>query len=195
MKFKVFVLGCLIAVIVLFFAHQSSVAKSKTTDAGRIGVVDIKRIFQSYERNAKYRKQAMAEQERIMAELEKLSREIDAGEAGLRTLKPESSDYFERAKELLQKRASLQAQQEFYKRQIELKDMRWTERLYGDILTKTGEVAGKKSLDMVADNSKPELPAMGVNELMLAIRTHKIIYDKGCLDITDEVMALVDAEK
>lgn len=195
MKFKVFALGCLIAAVVLFFAHQSGVAKPRTGDAGRIGVVDIKRIFQDCKRHAKYREQAMAEQEKIMAELEKLSREIDAGEAGLRTLKPESSDYFERAKDLLQKRASLQAQQEIYKRQIELKDQRWTERLYGDIITKTGEVAGKKGLDMVVDNSKPELPAMGVNELMLAIRTHKIIYDNGCLDITDEVMALVDAEK
>ena len=139
--------------------------------------------------------EAVAEQQQVVAQLQKLKAELEAEEAGLKTLKPDSSDYTSRLRGILKKRANLQAQQQFYKQSIELKDQQWTEQLYKDILRLTGQVAQQKSLDLVLDKDKIELPAASARDLFMAIRSHKLLYSGGCLDITDEVMARLDAGK
>ena len=190
------VLGCLVGVVILTMCFEYSWARSKAEKtASRIGVVSIRKIFEDCKRSVKYREETVAEQNRVIAELEKLAKEIEAGRAGLRTLKEGSSDHLALVKELLTKQANLQAQQEFHKQQMGLKDQRWTEELYKDILRITSKVAKQKGLDLVFEKGEIELPATSANELMLTIRTHKLLYSGGCLDITDEVIVQVDAEK
>jgi Skp family chaperone for outer membrane proteins len=196
MKAKAMFLSCLIGAVVLFSGYQYSGAEPESVKPGpKIGVVSIRRIFQDCKRNVRYRQEASAEQEQIVAELDKLRKEIEAEEAGLRTLKAGSSDYLELMKGILEKQASLQARQEFHKQQLAMKDQRWTEQLYTDILRETGEVAKEKGLDIVFENDEPELPALSAQDLMMAIRTHKVLYSGGGLDITNEVMSRVDVEK
>jgi len=161
----------------------------------KVAVVSIRKIFQECKRSVSYREGAVAEQDRIIAELEKLSKEIEAERAGLKTLKENSSDYMARAKELFEKQANYQARQEFYKQQIELKDQLWTKELYQDILRIAGEVAKEKGLDLVFREDEVDFSETNVNELGLAMRVQNLLYSGGCLDITDEVTARVDAEK
>jgi len=195
MKIKSIVPAGLILLIVFGLGHQYSRAAPKGQTGGiKIGVVSVRRIFENCKRNAKYRQQAATEQNKVIAELEKLSKEIEAQQAGLRVLKPGSSDHLAQMKELLAKQARLEAEQEFYKQQMALKDQRWTEQLYADILKATDVVAVEKGLDLVFERDEIEFPAPSANELMLTIRTHKILYSGGCTDITDEVTALLDSK-
>jgi Skp family chaperone for outer membrane proteins len=96
-------------------------------------------------------------------------------------------------KEVLEKQARLQAQQEFYKRQMELSEQIAIEGLYKDVIEATAEVAKEKSLDLVLERSELDLPAGSSNELTLTISTNKVLYNAGCEDITDAVLAKVDA--
>ena len=196
MKIKIMILSCLIGAVVLSMGAELRSAGSKADiPDSRIGVVSIRKIFQDCKRNAKYRQEATAEQDKVIAELEKLSKEIEAERAGLQTLKAGSDDHLALMKEILAKQANLQALQEFHKQQIALKDQKWTEELYKDILREVREVAEQKSLDLVFEKDEVELPALSANELMLTIRTHKLLYSGGCLDVTDEVTARLDGEK
>ena len=196
MKIKIMILSCLMVAAVLSMDAELRSAGSKADiPDSRIGVVSIRKIFQDCKRNAKYRQEATAEQDKVIAELKKLSKEIEAERAGLQTLKAGSDDHLALMKEILAKQANLQALQEFHKQQIALKDQKWTEELYKDILREVREVAEQKSLDLVFEKDEVELPALSANELMLTIRTHKLLYSGGCLDVTDEVTARLDEEK
>jgi len=159
----------------------------------RIGVVSIRRVFGECKRNVEYREKANAEQAGIMTELEKLSSDIESEKAGLKALKEGSSDYLEAMRRILNKQANLQAMQQFHKQQIDIQDKRFSERLYQDILRATGEVARDRGLDMVFDKDEAQLPSPSANELMMTIRTHKLLYSEGCIDITDQVLARLDA--
>jgi Skp family chaperone for outer membrane proteins len=171
-------------------------AELKQSGAGlKIAVVSIRKIFQECKRSASYRKEAIAEEDRVIAEMEKLSKEIEAEKAGLKTLKENSSDYMASAKELFEKQASYQARQEFYKQQMELKDKLWTKEIYQDILRIAGEVAKEKGLDLVFREDEIDFSETNANELGLAMRVQKLLYSGGCLDITDEITARLDAEK
>lgn len=196
MKTKAVVLYCLIGAIVLFAGHEHSLAKSKTDKAVvNIGVVDIRRVFRDCKRNAKYGAGVMAEEAKLEAEQERLSKEIDSQKAGLKALKLGSSDYLAQVKELLQKQADLEAARQFNDQQRTLKDQRWTEELYIEILKIIGELAEQKQLDLVLQKDVAEFPTASPDELMMTLSTHKLLYSGGCLDITDEVLAQIDAAK
>jgi len=197
MKIKVIILSCLVAAILLFIGYERSLAIS-TSESGKInlkvGTVSVLRILKDCKGNAKFKEEATIEQNKMVAELDKLKAEFEAEEAGLRTLKNGSNDYMTQVKEILTKRANYQAQQEFYKRQIELKEQRWAEDTYKNILRITAEVAKQKGLDLVLEMDEPELPAPNYNGLMTILSTHKVLYSAGCPDITDEVMTRLDAK-
>jgi len=161
----------------------------------KIGVVSIRKIFRGCKKSAKYRQEATAERQRVEAELVKLDNEIKAQKAGLRTLKVGSENYMAQVKEILEKQARLQAQQEFNKQQMVLTEQRITEDIYGDILRITGEIAKEKGLAFVFERSEPELPALSPTELELSMGLHKLLYSNGCIDISDEVMTRLDSEE
>jgi len=196
MKIRTIVLSFLLGAVVLSMGYEYSRAEPKADKpSSKIGVVNIQRIFLICKRNAKYEEETKAEQNRLNAELEKLMAELKAEEAGLKTLKPGSSDRIARVEEILTKQAGLQTKDELYKRRLELRYQLFIEGLYKDILRETTEVAKQKGLDLVQVKDEIEFPALSVNDAMMAIRTHKLLYSGGCLDITDEVMARVDKEK
>jgi Skp family chaperone for outer membrane proteins len=172
--------------------------KSKTKPVGaglKVGTINIRRIFQESKKGADYRKEATAEQDRIVAELDRLSKEIEAEKAGLKTLKEGSDDYMTSAKGLFEKQANYQARQEFYKQKMEMKDQLWTREVYQDIIRMAGEVAKEKGLDLVFKDDEIDFTEPDVSELGLNIRTQKLLYAGGCLDITDEVKTRLDAKK
>ena len=93
MKIKAIILICLIGVVVMSVSHREIMAKSKTDNpALKVGVVSVFKVFQGCKRNETYKQQAQAEQDRIVAELEKLKKELEADQAGLVTLKQGSAD-------------------------------------------------------------------------------------------------------
>ena len=196
MKIKTMALSFLMGLAVLFAGYEFSLAQPGAAERPlKVGVVNVRRIFRDCKRNINYRAEAIAEQSRVREEFGKLANEIDAAEAGLKTLKAGSSDYLAQAKALLEKRGHLNALQDFNKQQRGLKDKQWTERLYEEILQITAELAKEKGLGLVLDLDEPEFPASSSEELMLTLSTNKLLYGGGCLDITDDVIARLDTEQ
>ncbi len=195
MKIKTFTLGCLIMFILCCIGYEASRAGSASgLDNTKIGVVSIRKIFQECKANTDYREKATIEQERMLSELDKLSKEIEAQKAGLKTLKSGTEEYLELVKKVLSKQGELEAGRAFAKQQFASKDQNWTTKLYKQILQITEEIARQKSLNLVLEKDESEtIDSSTANELMLTIRTHKVLYSEGCLDITGEVMARLDA--
>lgn len=190
------VLGCLMSVVVLFVSYQYSQAEAKTDkSSSKIGVVSVRKAFRNCKRNSTYREQAIAEQTKIRAEEEKLSKQIVDQEAGLKALKTGSSDYLAQYKELLEKRAGFEVQRQLNGQQRALKDKLWTERLYREILRVTSEIAQQKGLELVLEADEPEFPVDSADELMMTLSTHKVLYSGGCVDLTDEAVTRLDARQ
>jgi Skp family chaperone for outer membrane proteins len=206
MKASTVALGCLIGVVVLAMGYEgpqtpfvafgnpdySQTRPGAATQSSKIGVVSVQRVFQECKRSARYNAEVLAEQSRTNAELQRLSKEVEASKAGLNAFKRGSSDYLAQLREVFDKQGKHDAEQEYRRQQKALRYQRWVEDLYVDILRGTGEVAKQKGLDLVLEKDEVEFPALNVDNTMLAIRTHKVLYNGGCLDITDEVIAWLD---
>jgi Skp family chaperone for outer membrane proteins len=200
MKIKtIYITGLIGLVLILcglaFSASAGKPAQEQTPlTANKIGIVSFRKVFQNCKRNEKYRVSTKADQEKAIAELEQLRKEIEAAEAGLKTRKAGTKDYLDLAQDIAQKKAQLPVRQDFYEQQFSQKDKDWTELLYKDILTSVNKVAAEKRLELVFEKDVPEFPYDRADELMLAVRTTKVLYSgKGCTDITNDVMTIVDA--
>ncbi|MHC4637517.1 MAG: OmpH/Skp family outer membrane protein [Planctomycetota bacterium] len=202
MKFKALILVCVTVVVVFCSTHNFSFAKSKTvgvqssSDSGiRIGVISVRKIFTTCKRNQEYKQKVQVEQQQIVAEMTKLQKEIEADEATLKAgIKPDSSDYMNMMRSILEKRGQYEAMKQFYQQQISAKDREWTKKLYLDVMQITEDIAKSKGLGLVVAEDEVDLDNVVGDEFMLRIRMHKVVFSGGCEDLTDEVMAKLDAE-
>ena len=198
MKIRVMVLSFLIASVVLLVGYEQSMAEEKPTagkGASSIGVISVQKVFEKCKRNEVYQITSTSERDSLVKKLEKLKVQIEADEAGLKTLKPDSEEYMEQTREVMVQRASLQAQRDFYRKQLEYKDQLWAESLYKDIILATKTIAEKRGLEMILENSEPAFPSENPQEFMMTVRTHKVLYADGSVDITDDVIARLDDKK
>jgi Skp family chaperone for outer membrane proteins len=187
----------LIAAFVLAIAanYQSLYAEAKAAlSPAKVAVVSVREIFTNSKRNSEYKAKMTAEQDQVIAQLEKLSKEVEALNADLKTRKTGTEDYLKLMKEISDKKASLDSQKEYYQQQFQVRDQAWTEKLYVQVLAKVAQVARQKGIDVVLEKDDIELPATTATELMLIIRTHKVLYFRENMDITSEVLAAVDAD-
>ncbi len=209
MRMKVMILGCFAGVILIsggyealkaplaaFGNTEDSQGRSEA-DKGRlkIGIVDVRKVFEGSKRVVEYRQKTLGEQQTVRARWEALAKEIEADKAGLNTLIRSSSDYLAQVKEMFEKQANLQAEQEFYKEKMKSEELRITEEFYRDILRETVAVAKEKDLDLVFEGDEPKFPTSSLTQLEFTMGTHKLLYISGGLDITDAVLARVDAIK
>ncbi len=196
MKVKTMVLSCLAGVLILAMGYEYSRAQPKgDTPSSKVGTVSILKVFRNCKRSAAHRSKLITEQSGIRAEFEKLATQLQAEQDGLKALKPDSSDYMAQRKEIINKRASLEAQQEYNKEQIVLKEYKLSKEIYQDILRITSELAEEKGLDLVLEKDEIDLLALNVNEISRTISTHKVLYSGGCVDISDEIVARLDKEQ
>jgi Skp family chaperone for outer membrane proteins len=187
------VLGCIVGVVVLCIGYQSGGAEPEAAGSSlKIGTVSVGEIFRVSQRYARVMSELMAEQAKARTELEGLAKEVATEEAELKTLKTGTSDHLEQTRLVLEKRARLDTRQEYLKQQGALKNKQRTEQLYQDILRITSDVAEEKGLDIVLEGGEPRFP-VPAEQLMLVISTHKLLYDAGCVDITTDVVARLDA--
>ena len=95
MKLKSIIVMVLVIVMSGFIvnAWAEKAASSGDNKCLKIGVVSVRKIFQDCKRNTKYRQEMSAERDKLEAELESLSKDIDASKSKLKMLKPGSSDY------------------------------------------------------------------------------------------------------
>jgi len=171
-------------------AHFAGSGQDKTTP--NIAVVDIRSLFQNCSKSVEHREKTASEENRILAELEKLNREVEALKADLNTRKFGSSDYMAIMREVLEKQSQLASKKEFNERQMALQDQLWVEQFFKEILQSVETVAKKKGIDLVFAKDSLDLPAPSGRELMLAVRTHKLLYGADALDITEEVLSCLE---
>ena len=175
------------------FGYEYAWAKSKKDfKPAKIGVVSIRRVFENSKKNTKWQADMDQERRQMVSELEKIATEIKAIKADMDTRKPGSTDYQNLMRNSMEKEAGLEAKEKFYQQDLTIKEHQWTEQFYIDTLAAASKVAEELELDLVLAKDENEFPASGANELMMIIKTSKIMYNSQDLDVTNEVIEILD---
>ena len=197
MKTRNVLIVVLTAVIIwLGVGYEYGWAKAKEKIApARIVVVSVRRILENSKTNAQWEEKARAEGEKIRAELDKLLKEIRAIEADMATRKVGSSDYLKLMCGGMEKQAILEAKDKFYQQDLSLKQQQQIEQLYQEIIAAVASVAKDKGADLVIVKEEFQFPSTSLRELTLVIQTSKVLYNAEHMDITNDVLAVLDKGK
>ena len=191
---KVITIIALTAVVSLFVGYDHGLALSKPKIApAKVAVVNIDSIFVQSKKHAQWKQQMEEKDSAVRAEMQKAAAEIDLLRKDMDTRKLGSEDYLKLAREGAQKKAMLEANEKYYEQEINLKIQQWTETIYKDVISAIEKVAKERNLDVVL--ASEELNDISSRELMSFIRTSKVLYHNKQLDITADVLAVLDAAK
>jgi Skp family chaperone for outer membrane proteins len=192
MKTAVVALSCLAGVVFVFAAGAAGGNKAvPSTPTIPIGVVRALDILQ---KDKKHNEEMNTEQTKARAELSALAKEIESQEGELNALKPTSTDYLKLAETLAEKKAHFNAHRNFLEQQWTLKQQQWTQKMFGEIVRASQEVALEKKLPLVLVKDDPNT-ATQPQALATLIATQKVLYSGGCPDITEEVQAKLSVAK
>jgi Skp family chaperone for outer membrane proteins len=192
MKTTVAALCCLTGVVASFAAGVAGGGKAAAPTPGvqSIGVVNLMEILRQ---DKKYADEIANDTNKARAELQTLAKEIQTEEGELDALKPSSTDYLKQMEAVAEKKAHFGAHRDLLDRQILLKKQQWSQKMLGNIVRATREVALDKRLSLVLVKEDPNLPQ--VEEMASRIVTQKVLYSDGCPDITADVQAKLGAVK
>ena len=178
--------------LVLGYSHGWAQARRQIVPA-KVAVVNVDRILRSSKKHARWQERMNSEEAKIRAELDKMDKEAEAAKADMQTREAGSADYMKLMNTYMERRAAADAKNKYYEQEMTLKVQRWTESLYQDIRTITAQVAQARGVDIVLATEELSFPAASVRDLLLSIKTDKVLYNNSDLDITDEVLAQLDA--
>ncbi len=186
------IIWCIAAGMLVLSLGYGSEAQAPAVDPiTKIGVVSISQVLAQSKQRAAYMQQEQAKQDQANAELQKLSDELETQKAQLQTYKTGSEDYLTQYKAMVENKSKLDALQDYYQKAGALEEKQWTEEFYKKILAATKKIADLKGLTLVLERSEPDFP-IPPEMFVMAVRTHKVLYSKGCYDITADVIAEID---
>jgi len=191
---KKIIMLLIVVVSILSVALFTNQVGAASDDAGKIAVVSIPKIMAQSKYAATMQEQIVEQKDASMAELEKLRTQMEAVRADMDTRKAGSAEHSKLRRELIEKRAVAEVQKEYLQEELMLQNKQSMEQLYAKILEAVREIAQAKGIELVLDSDEVQLPSPSVNELTMMIQTHKVLHYAPSLDITDEVIKLVDSK-
>jgi len=179
--------------VVLFLVHQFGEAQPLASGpASNIGVVSIEKALQNCQATAKFKERGETERREMEAEEKKLSGDIESLRGSLQALVPNSADWLAQYKDMVKKESELDALKKMNPQVRAMRAHQWTEKLYPEILRIAKELAAQKGLALVLSVEEPQLPTQRYEELVMTLRTHKVLYTGGCVDLTNEIIVELD---
>ncbi|HEY7090647.1 MAG TPA: OmpH family outer membrane protein [Tepidisphaeraceae bacterium] len=113
-------------------------------------------------------------------------------------LKPDSPQYADRNKELLQASIDYEVWGRLTQADIQRQQKQQIKSLYDKITGVVAEVATKRGIDLVVAEQRPEFPPdldqLNLDQLKLLINQRNVLFNTALVDISPEVITTMDAK-
>jgi Skp family chaperone for outer membrane proteins len=166
-------------------------------DGPRIATVNPPKVFNEMQETKDLKQKMEADRKTITDEGQRRGLEVEDAKKR-RALFNEGTDDFNKAnKEYLEKVIAAQAWQELIKQDLARQQKSQMKLLWEKIEAATKEVATARKVDLVLVDQKtdfPDLDSINVDQLRALINQRTVLFNNGKVDITNEVLAAVDAK-
>jgi Skp family chaperone for outer membrane proteins len=197
MKNRLSLIGLVAGMVALTAAFEYGRAQPTAGPAvstSKIGVVSLAGVLNKATVMTQYRTKQIAADNESRSRLQALDKQIQADEAQLDALKSTSDDYLKVVQTICDNQAKLDSQQKYLKQQRLVEDRKQLEKVYPEIIKAVTALAQEKKLDLVLERTEPSLStAQTMDQMTMMISSYKALYAGGCVDLTDDVIARLDA--
>lgn len=184
----------LAAVVATGLLRQGTL-QADATGAAKVAVVDVTRVLEQSKKHQAWKDKMEKEQEQMKAEFTAMQSELQSLEDNIKLRTRGSEDFIKLTGQFVEKKAIMEAKNAFYEEKVTGQMQTWTEDLYKTLMIVVDRVAQQKGIDIVLAKEQLDLPAPSLRDFMLTIKTKKVLYNDPKMDITAEVLAVLDSEK
>jgi Skp family chaperone for outer membrane proteins len=170
-------------------------------DGPKIATVNTAKVFNEMLETKDLKQKMDSDGNAIKAEGERRKNDLQEAQKRRDLVNEGTADYEKANRELIEKAIAMQTWQELIKADLARQQKVQMRNLFNKIEDATKEVAEAKKLDLVFVDQKIELPMdnktmeqITADQLRSLINQRSIMYNNGRLDITNEVLAAVDAK-
>lgn len=180
--------------VTLAFAFQ---ARAQTSIA-KVAIANPARIFNEIQETKDLKAKMEADRKVIEAtDLEKRQKIKDL-QAQRDTLRPDSPQFSELNRQLLQAGVDYEVWGRLQQAEVQRQQKIQMKALYDKITAAVAEVAAKRGIDLVIAQQDPDFPEnldqINVDQLRMLINQHNVLYHTPVVDISSEVIAVMDAK-
>jgi Skp family chaperone for outer membrane proteins len=170
-------------------------------DGPKIATVNTAKVFNEMLETKDLKQKMDSDGNAIKGEGERRKADLQEAQKRRDLFNEGTADYEKANRELIEKAIAMQTWQELIKADLARQQKVQMRNLFNKIEDATKEVAEAKKLDLVFVDQKIELPMdaktmeqINADQLRSLINQRSIMYNNGRLDITNEVLAAVDAK-
>jgi len=160
----------------------------------RIGVVDFSRFLDGYDKMKDADAQFLETQKSLRKEADARAAEINRLNATLAMHTPGSDAYAKTEKDILQKRAEYDTWTKMKTSELLDRERDVVRALYLDVEKAAADYARANRLSVVLKTDKADLGVTSISDLHLMLRMKQVLYFSTDVDITDAVLAALNAD-
>ena len=180
---------------VAVFTLSAAAHGQSTGEATRVAVIDLQQVIDQSAQQKAYQQQNAAKGEELKAENDRRRGELQSMLTQLEPLNPGSEPWLAKRDEIQEKQTSLQVWVQVAEQQANLERARQFATLYTAANEATAKVAQAQGIDVVLQGgAMPDLMRLNPEQLQSVAQNRKVIYAADELDITQAVLARIDAE-
>jgi len=171
----------------------SHAADKVSPPPAKVAVVDIVKLFNEYQRTKEINERLNKEKLELQNQRKQKLDRVEALKGQLESLHPDSKDYYQRQKELLEVSIDLKNFTEIKTEEIKREFRVLTEDIYNEMLKLIEQVGRDMDYDLVLYLDRMEIQGEdSFPALLEKIRQRKVLYSAKHVDITDNVLEVLN---
>ena len=183
--------------LAIFLTCANAAQAQEAAGTVKVAIASPARIFNEMQ-ETKDLKAKMETERKTLEGTEKEKRDkLNALKADRDALKPDSPQYHERNKELVQAAIEFEVWGKMMQAEVQRNQKQQMKHLYDLIEVAVGEVAKQKGIDLVIADQRADMPenleSVNVDQLRAIINQRDVLYSVPKVDITNDVIASLDA--
>jgi Skp family chaperone for outer membrane proteins len=188
----VLVLGLLLALGRTFSPVR---AAPETAAPLKIAVVNIEKVFNSYQKKTLLDEDLAQWQTARQEDLEAQAKELEILQARIENLAPGSDQRTSDEKELFEKRLRLETLRQLTFKEAEEKRLAYFREIWQDIFSVISDYGEKNGYDLILKCDEKRLDSGVFTELQYSIHRTFVLYNSSQVDISREIIHLLNAER
>jgi Skp family chaperone for outer membrane proteins len=190
---KMLALGCVTTCVFLLATGGVLSAAEKPEDSPKIGFIDLKNVFDEYERSKTLEKEI---EQFTQAEVDKQKanqKKLDDLQKELDLVRKNSKEWFKIRMEIIRRKQELDTDEKITKVETQRRLYRASEEIYNDIMEQVAKFAREKGYTLVLKIEKREIVSDTYSEFILKVNSRGVLYYQPELDITKEIITALNA--
>lgn len=181
----------------LFFLIGFTALKLTSIDAFaegiKIGVVDISRVFEKYERRKDLDQELKDLEKKFQDEINKKKKDIINLDEETQLLDLGSESRRKNEELLERKNVELEGYAKFAERQLLRRYKESFETIYDAVVKGVETIGSKEGFDLIIKKEEPELKSGQISDLQFKIGIRTVLYHSKAVDVTPKVIEVLNA--